>query len=317
MIYTIVLAIFSYLSYIVAGALFVGIVILVIRNDLVSAAISKELHRQNPPVVKVVDDDEENDYWSNVVRQLIFEAVPPVVRIQMLINLLQKFKAEKLDPMDKRLKTVTLRMTRMMAKLRRARMAYDFETSEVNALCALSTLQTKSIGTNTEDRKKSIVLKPRVVKEQPESLKKNESIVEPSTQSLSKKSLQVSVKSKSRSIQSVEQSKSGSVSKSSSSAVPPTQPESLVENLKELTTSLISVILWFKNVLTSNVYRRKTVAAYQAINSMINSRHIRIGFKFIFDSFDKIVKLYTHIDMNDDEFTSVMIRIPATENDEQ
>lgn len=186
----------------------------------------------------------------------------------------------------------------------------------MNALCALSTRQTMSIGTNTEDRKKSLVLKLKAVIEQPESLKKNESTVEPSTQSLSKKSLQVSVKSKSISIQSVEQSKSGSVSKSSSSyAVPPTQPESLTENLKELTTSLISVILWFKNVLTSNVYRRKAVAAYQAINSMINSRYLRIGFKFIFDSFDKIVKLYTHIDMNDDEFTSVMIRIPATEND--
>lgn len=125
MIVTIVLAIFSSLSYIVAGALFVGIVILVIRNDLVSVAIARELHRQNPPVITVVDADEENDYWSNVVRQLIFEAVPPVVRIQMLINLLQKFKAEKLDPMDKRLKTVNLRMTRMMAKLRRARMAYE------------------------------------------------------------------------------------------------------------------------------------------------------------------------------------------------
>jgi len=125
MIYTIVLAILSSISYIVAGALFVGIVILTIRNDLVSAAIARELHRRNPPVVTVVDADEENDYWSNAVRRLIFEAVPPVVRIQMLINILQKFKAERLDPMDKRLKTVAVRMTKMMAKLRRARMAYE------------------------------------------------------------------------------------------------------------------------------------------------------------------------------------------------
>jgi len=155
------------------------------------------------------------------------------------------------------------------------------------------------------------------MKEQPESLKKNDSIIEPSTQSLSKKSLQVSVKSQSTSIHYVEQTKSGSASKSSSSAISPTRLESLTETLKELTTSLISVILWFKNVLTSNVYRRKAVAAYQTINTIINSRYLRICFKFIFNSFDKIVKLYTHIDMNDDEFTSVMIRIPATENDEQ
>jgi len=103
----------------------VGIVILAIRNDLVSVAISRELHRQKPTVVTVVDANEENDYWSNAVRQLIFEAVPPAVRIQMLINRLQKFKADQLDPIDKRLKTVTVRMTKMMAKYRRARMAYE------------------------------------------------------------------------------------------------------------------------------------------------------------------------------------------------
>jgi len=193
----------------------------------------------------------------------------------------------------------------------------SFEATEVNALCALKTRQTMSIGINTEDSKNATVFKPKVVKEQLESLKKTDSIVEPSTQSLSKKSLQVSVKSQSRSILSVQQTQTGSVSKSSSSVVQPTQPESLTETLKELTASMISVILWFKNVLTSNVYRRKAVAAYQAINSIINSQYLKICFKFIFDSFDKIVKLYTHIDMNDDEFTSVMIRIPATENDEQ
>jgi len=124
-IYTIVLAIISSFSYIVAGALFVGIVFLAIRNDLVSAAIARELHRQKPTIVTVVDDDEENYYWMNAVRRLVFEAVPPAVRIQMLVNLLQKFKVDRLDPTDKRLKSVTIRLTGMMATYRRARMAYE------------------------------------------------------------------------------------------------------------------------------------------------------------------------------------------------
>lgn len=124
-IYTIVLAIMSSFSYIVAGALFVGIVFLAIRNDLVSAAIARELHRQKPTIVTVVDDDEDNFYWMNAARRLVFEAVPPAVRIQMLVNLLQKFKADRLDPTDKRLKAVTIRLTGMMATYRRARMAYE------------------------------------------------------------------------------------------------------------------------------------------------------------------------------------------------
>jgi len=124
-IYTIVLAIISSLSYIVAGALFVGIVFLAIRHDLVSTAIARELDRQKPVMVTVVDEDEENYYWTNAARRLTFEAVPPAVRIQMLVNLLQKFKADRLDPTDKRLKTVIARLTGMMATYRRARMAYE------------------------------------------------------------------------------------------------------------------------------------------------------------------------------------------------
>lgn len=179
----------------------------------------------------------------------------------------------------------------------------------MNALYAShTTRQTMSIGTNTEDSENSTVSKPRAVKERNESLKKKVSIVEPSTQSLSKKSLQ---------IHSVEQRQSASISKLSTSTVPPTQSELLTETIKEFTMSLVSVIVWFKNALTFNVYKRKAVAVYRSINSILNSQYLKICFKFIFDSFDKIVKLYAHIDMNDDEMTSVMIRIPATENDEQ
>lgn len=164
-----------------------------------------------------------------------------------------------------------------------------------------------SIGTSTAHSENSAVSKPRSVKEENESLKKV-SIVEPSKKSLSKKSLQV---------HSVEHTQSGSISKSSTSVVPPTEPESLTEKLKELTAYLISVVIWFKNALTSNVYRRKAVAVYRGINSILDSQYLKTCFKFIFDSFDKTVKLYAHIDMNDDEMTSVMIRIPATENDGQ
>jgi len=174
-----------------------------------------------------------------------------------------------------------------------------------------------SIGTNTEDSENSTIYKPRTVKKQLESLNKKVSIVEPSVQSLSKKPLPSDAKPQSKSIHSVEQTQSGLIAKSSISTDQPKQPESLTETLKELATSLISVILWFKNASTSNVYRRKAVAVYHAINSILNSQYLKTFFKFIFDGFDKIVKLYTHIDMNDSEITSVMIRIPATENDEE
>lgn len=53
------------------------------------------------------------------------------------------------------------------------------------------------------------------------------------------------------------------------------------------------------------------------INSTLNSQYLKTFFKFVFDSFDKVVKLYTHIDMDDSDITKVMIRIPATENDEE
>lgn len=196
-------------------------------------------------------------------------------------------------------------------------MFYSFETSELNELCASNNRLTKSVGTNTEYSENSTISKPRIVKKPLESLKKKMSIVQPSTQSLSKNPLPSDVKSQSKSIHSVEQSQSESIAKSSTSEVQSTQPESLTETLKELAESLISVIVWFKNALTSNVYRRKAVAVYHAINSILNSQYLKIFFEFIFESFDKIVKLYTHIDMDDTEFTSIMIRIPATENDKK
>lgn len=193
-------------------------------------------------------------------------------------------------------------------------MFYSFETSELYELCASNIRVTMSVGTNTEEN--SIISKPKIVKESLESLNKKVSIVEPSVQSLSKKPLPSDVKSESKSIDPVEKTQSGLLSKSSISAVQPTQPESLTENLKELATILISVIVWFKNASTSNVYRRKAVGVYQAINSALNSQYLKTFFKFVFDGFDKIVKLYTHIDMDNSEITRVMIRIPATENDE-
>jgi len=143
------------------------------------------------------------------------------------------------------------------------------------------------------------------------------SIVEPSVQSLSKKPSPSDIKSKSISIQSVEKTQSELIAKSSNSDVQPTQLESLTGTLKELAASLISVIAWFKNASTSNVYRRKAVAVYKTINSTLNSQYLKTFFKFVFDSFDKVVKLYTHIDMDDSDITKVMIRIPATENDEE
>jgi len=170
-----------------------------------------------------------------------------------------------------------------------------------------------SVGTNTEYSKSSVISKPRIVKEQLESSNKEVSIV----QSLSKKPLLSDVKSQSKSIDAVEKTQSELITKSSNSAVQPTQQESLTENLKELAMSLISVIAWFKNASTSKVYRRKAVGVYQAINSTLNSQYLKTFFKFVFDSFDKIVKLYTHIDMDDIDVTRVMIRIPATENDEE
>jgi len=196
-------------------------------------------------------------------------------------------------------------------------MFYSFETSELNKLCASNNRLTKSVGTNTEYSENSTISKPRIVKEQLESLKKKISIVQPSTQSLSKNSLPSDVKSRSKSIHSVEKIRSELIAKSSTSEVQSTQPESLTETLTELAASLILVIVWFKNVSTSNVYRRKAIAVYHAINSILNSQRLKIFFEFVFESFDKIVKLYAHIDMNDTEITSVMIRIPATENDKE
>lgn len=127
MIYAILLVILSYLSYIVAGALFLGIVALTIRHDLVSAAIAKELQRQQQltePVVTIAADDDIDD-WTNVAKQLAFEPVPPAVRIQMLINSVQKYTTDRLDPMEKRLKKINERLTKITATCRRARMAYE------------------------------------------------------------------------------------------------------------------------------------------------------------------------------------------------
>jgi len=59
--------------------------------------------------LKKVDADEEKYYWENAARRLAFKAVPPVVRIQTMVDLLQKFKVDRLDPIDKRVKTVTIR----------------------------------------------------------------------------------------------------------------------------------------------------------------------------------------------------------------
>ncbi|XP_025198164.1 uncharacterized protein LOC112596612 [Melanaphis sacchari] len=311
MIYAILLAILSCFSYIVAGALFLVIIAVAIRHDLVSAAIDRELQRQRQrTVVTAAVDDTDNRKWTDAAEKLAFEAVPPAVRIQMLINRLQNYTTDHLDPSDKRLQKIGVRLTRMMVTCRRARMAYDFESSEMHVLCALYNHQTTSIGTNTDNTDNSDISKSTIVKEHFESSTvMTVSNVEPSTQSLP-----IDVKSWSRSIPSANQTQSRLISTTSISDVPPTQQESLVDTFKELTPYLISLVLWFKNALTSDAYRKKAIRVYKTLYSILHSQFLKQCFKFVFDSFDNFVRLYTHIN-TDNDMTSVMIRIPATEND--
>jgi hypothetical protein len=160
-----------------------------------------------------------------------------------------------------------------------------------------------SIGTNTD------ISKSTIVKEQPESsLVATVSGVEPSTQSLS-----LDMKSRPKSIPSVNQAPSELAEMTSTPSIVP-QQESLFDAFKEITPYLISTVLWFKNALTSDAYRRKAIRVYNTLHSILHSKYLKKCFKFAFDSFDKFVRLYTHINF-DNEITSVMIRVPATEND--
>ncbi|XP_060847740.1 uncharacterized protein LOC132927257 [Rhopalosiphum padi] len=305
-LYAILLAILSCLWRIVAGAVFLVIVWAAIRHDLVAAAISESLQRQRrktAPVVTAAEDNNNSGDWTTAAERLAFEAVPSAVRIQMLVNRLQKYNTDHLDPLDKRLEKVKGRLTKMMAKCRRARMAYDFESSEVNALYASYNRETMSIGTNTD------ISKSTIVKEQPESsLVATVSGVEPSTQSLS-----LDMKSRPKSIPSVNQAPSELTELTSTPSIVP-QQESLFDAFKEITPYLISTVLWFKNALTSDAYRRKAIRVYDTLHSILHSKYLKKCFKFAFESFDNFVRLYTHINF-DNEITSVMIRVPATEND--
>jgi len=188
----------------------------------------------------------------------------------------------------------------------------------VNALCESNSRQTMSIGTNTDDAEISGISKSAIVKEQSEPSATVSSVVsgvEPSTQSMAPydaKSQSLSpdaIKSQSRSIP------SELISISTTSSAPPIQEEeSLNDAFKELVPYLISIVMWFKNALTSDVYRRKAIKVYKTLNSILHSEYLKQCFKFAFDSFDNLVRLYTHINTEND-VTWVMIRIPATEND--
>ncbi|XP_026819225.1 uncharacterized protein LOC113557883 [Rhopalosiphum maidis] len=306
-LYAILLTILSCLWKIVAGAVFLVIVWAAIRHDIVAAAISESLRRQRRKTTPMVTAAEKNNNnsgdWTTAAERLAFEAVPSAVRIQMLVNRLQKYETDHLDPLDKRLEKVKGRLTKMMAKCRRARMAYDFESSEVNALYASYNRETMSIGTNTD------IYKSTIVKEQPESSSvAMVSGVEPSTQSLS-----LDMKSRPKSIPSANQAPSELAELTSTPSIVP-QQESLFDAFKEITPYLISTVLWFKNALTSDAYRRKAIRVYNTLHSILHSEYLKKCFKFAFDSFDNFVRLYTHINF-DNEMTSVMIRVPATEND--
>lgn len=169
-----------------------------------------------------------------------------------------------------------------------------------------------SIGTNTDNTEISGISKSAIVKEQSEpsaTVSLVVSAVEPSTQSMAPiddaKSQSLSpdaMKSQSRSISTI--------------SVAPTiqEEESLNNAFKELVPYLISIVLWFKNALTSDAYRRKAIKVYKTLNSILHSEYLKQCFKFAFDSFDNLVRLYTHINTEND-VTWVMIRIPATEND--
>lgn len=109
------------ISYLLMGALFAALGILLVRDDLVAKAIDNGLRppKQTPLVVDTMDNS-----WAYAVESMSEKGVPPVVCVQVLANRLRTFQSEMLVPLNKRLETLHKRLTEMMRTRRRASMAH-------------------------------------------------------------------------------------------------------------------------------------------------------------------------------------------------
>lgn len=110
------------ISYLLMGALFAGLGILLVRDDLVAKAIANGL-RPKKQAQRPVEDTEENS-WMYAVESLSSKGIPPVVCVQVLANRLRTFQSEMLTPLNKRLEMLQERLMEMMRTRRRTLIAH-------------------------------------------------------------------------------------------------------------------------------------------------------------------------------------------------
>lgn len=96
-------AILSFLAHLLTGSLFACIIFLVVRNDLVTATIAESL-RPAPAV------GPGRDEWTEAAATLAVDGVPPAVWVQSLVNRMQQFKTDRLEPTNRLLDNVAKRL---------------------------------------------------------------------------------------------------------------------------------------------------------------------------------------------------------------
>jgi len=127
MIGLIVTAVQTVLPTVVAAALFLGLGTLVVRSDLVTKTIADYMlwrskptvEQQQPPTAAITGGE-----WTDAAEWLTGVPVPPVVRVQVLVNRVRRFRADRLASLNIRLDRVDKRLSDTIRKGRRARIAY-------------------------------------------------------------------------------------------------------------------------------------------------------------------------------------------------
>lgn len=112
--------------YLVAGVLVATMATLLVRDDLVADAIARGLAPSGRPRPRKADVAATAVVaeWTAAAAELTGVGVPPAVWFQALVNRVQKFQADRMEPLEKRLEVVRLRLENTGRATLRARTAY-------------------------------------------------------------------------------------------------------------------------------------------------------------------------------------------------
>lgn len=109
--------------YVIAGTLIALLTFAIVREDLIAKMVTERL-TMSTECPEIARDAE----WMDVAESLDGLNVWPVVLLQVLLNRVQDFRSDTLEPLRKRLETAEKRLNETMFSMRRVSIAHKWVT---------------------------------------------------------------------------------------------------------------------------------------------------------------------------------------------